>query len=90
MMGYLRTNLKLRLIFFLVGTFAVLYGLNDIITGEAGSRGRNPTVEESPISYFFTVGKKVIIGGAFAIIALSPLLGGTINNRKEESENDCN
>lgn len=87
-MGYLRVNLKLRVVFFFVGIFAVIYGINDILTGEAGSRGLDPTLEDSPISFFLTVGKKVIIGGGLAFIALTPLLGSSANNREEESENE--
>ena len=37
-----------------------------------------------------TVGKKVIIGGGLALIALTPLLGSTVHNREEESENEGN
>lgn len=87
-MGYLKVNLKLRLFLFLIGAATLLYGVFDIQTGEAGRKGINSTKEEQPVSYYMTVGKKVLIGGGLALIALTPLLGSTANNRKEESEND--
>ena len=67
-----------------------MYGVFDIRTGEAGRKGINSTKEDQPVSYYMTVGKKVIIGGGLALIALTPLLGSTVHNREEESENEGN
>lgn len=83
-MGYLKVNKQFRLFLGVVGLLVFLYGMWDIKSGEAGRKGLNATKDEQPISYFFTVGKKILIGSGLLIISLSPLLGNSVRVREED------
>ena len=74
-MDYLKINKRFRALTFLIGLASLGYGIYDIHRGEAGRKGLNSTLEDSPISYYFTVGKKTVVGTGLIIIAISPLLG---------------
>ena len=62
-MDYLKINKSLRALFVVLGVVSLSYGIYDIQREEAGRKGINSTPEDSPISYYFTVGKKVVLGG---------------------------
>jgi hypothetical protein len=56
-MAYLKINKALRAIFFTIGLFGIIYGINDIQSQETGRKGLNSPPENAPFSYYFTVGK---------------------------------
>ena len=86
-MSYLKINWQLRLFLGVIGLVTLLYGVGDINSGEAGRKGLNSTKDEQPVSYYFTVGKKVLIGCGFFVLALSPFFGTarTVSDEKRES-----
>ena len=74
-MDYLRINKRFRAILFILGVTSLSYGIYDVQREEAGRKGLNSTLENSPISYYFTIGKKTILGAALILVAVSPILG---------------
>jgi len=84
-MNYLKINKKFRIFLAVIGFITLIYGVWDLASGEAGRKGLNSTKEEQPISYYLTVGKKILIGSGLLLIALSPLLGTEQSIREEKS-----
>ncbi|MFT6530435.1 MAG: hypothetical protein ACJAZB_002101 [Psychrosphaera sp.] len=74
-MDYLKINIRFRTFMFLLGLVSCAYGYADVTSGEASRKGLNSTYENAPISYVFTVGKKLVLGSILILVSLSPLLG---------------
>ena len=74
-MDYLKVNISFRAFLFILGLTSCVYGYVDVTNGEASRKGINSTYEDAPVSYVFTVGKKLVLGSILILVSLSPLLG---------------
>ena len=74
-MDYLKINIKFRTFIFTLGLASCVYGYVDVTSGEASRKGINSTYEDAPVSYVFTVGKKLVLGSILILVSLSPMLG---------------
>tara|TARA_B100002049_G_C15864326_1_gene284699 strand:+ start:75 stop:314 length:240 start_codon:yes stop_codon:yes gene_type:complete len=74
-MDYLKINKRFRAFLAVIGLISLSYGIYDIHRDEAGRKGLNSNREDSPVSYYITVGKKTVFGAVLIIVAISPLMG---------------
>ena len=85
-MKYLKLNVKFRVFLIMVGLVSVIYGLSDLSRDEARRKGLNASKKDEPISYYFTVGKKLILGCGLIFVGLSPLVGRkTLHNEPNQN-----